>query len=107
MRGAEPALLLDNASVPTEGAIIGIRPEDFAIGAGDTAPAGGVALPLTVSAVEKVGPESFVYGTLDRGDNVIVRLPGQHAPAPGERAVAVASRDKLHVFSADGQRRLS
>ena len=107
MRGAEPALLLDNASVPTEGAIIGIRPEDFAIGAGDTAPAGGVALPLTVSAVEKVGPESFVYGTLDRGDNVIFRLPGQHAPAPGERAVAVASRDKLHVFSADGQRRLS
>ena len=107
MRGAEPALLLDNASVPAEGAIIGIRPEDFAIGAGDTAPAGGVALPLTVSAVEKVGPESFVYGTLDRGDNVIVRLPGQHAPAPGERAVAVASRDKLHVFSADGQRRLS
>jgi len=107
MGGAEPALLLDNASVPAEGAIIGIRPEDFAIGAGDTAPAGGVALPLTVSAVEKVGPESFVYGTLDRGDNVIVRLPGQHAPAPGERSVAVASRDKLHVFSADGQRRLS
>ena len=107
MRGAEPALLLDNASVPAEGAIIGIRPEDFAIGAGDTAPSGGVALPLTVSAVEKVGPESFVYGTLDRGDNVIFRLPGQHAPAPGERAVAVASRDKLHVFSADGQRRLS
>ncbi len=106
MGGAEPALLLDNASVPAEGAIIGIRPEDFAIGAGDTAPAGGVALPLTVGAVEKVGPESFVYGTLDRGDNVIVRLPGQHAPAPGERAVAIAAREKLHIFSVDGQQRL-
>ena len=56
--------------------------------------------------MERVGPESFVYGTLDRGDNVIVRLPGTVAPAPGERAVALASQAKLHVFSADGQRRL-
>ena len=55
---------------------------------------------------ERVGPESFVYGTLDRGDNIIVRLPGTVAPAPGERAVALASRAKLHVFSADGSRRI-
>ncbi len=59
-----------------------------------------------MSAVERVGAESFVYGTLDRGDNVIVRVAGTHAPAPGERAMAVASRAKLHVFSTDGQRRL-
>ena len=71
-----------------------------------TVASGRFALPLTVGAVERVGPESFVYGTLDRGDNIIVRLPGTHAPAPGERAVAVAPREKLHVFSADGQRRL-
>jgi sn-glycerol 3-phosphate transport system ATP-binding protein len=68
--------------------------------------ADGVALPLTVSAVERVGPESFVYGTLDRGDNIIVRLPGTDAPPPGERAIAAAPRAKLHVFSADGSRRL-
>jgi sn-glycerol 3-phosphate transport system ATP-binding protein len=60
-----------------------------------------------VSAVEKVGPESFVYGALARGGNVIVRLPGQHAPAIGEEAVAVATRAKLHPFSADGSRRLA
>ena len=70
-------------------------------------PGEAIGMPLTVSAVERVGPESFVYGTLDRGDNIIVRLPGTHAPAPGERAIAVANRAKLHVFSADGQRRLS
>src|SRR5207248_5785109 len=106
MSGAEPALLLGNGRIPPEGAIVGIRPEDLALAAAG-APAGdGISLPLTVTAVERVGPESFVYGTLDRGDGIIVRLPGTHAPAPGERAVAVAARAKLHVFSADGQRRL-
>ena len=106
MSGAEPALLLGNGGIPAEGAIIGIRPEDFELDAAGTKPADAIALPLTVAAVERVGPESFVYGTLDRGDDIIVRLPGTHAPAPGERAVAVAAGQKLHVFSADGQRRL-
>ena len=111
MSGAEPALLLGNSGIPAEGAIIGIRPEDLDLAASDAKSADAksadaITLPLTVSAVERVGPESFVYGTLDRGDGLIVRLPGTHAPAPGERAIAVASRAKLHVFSADGQRRL-
>jgi sn-glycerol 3-phosphate transport system ATP-binding protein len=106
MDGAEPALLLGNGRIPPEGAIVGIRPEDLELTKPGTDLADGIALPLTVSAVERVGPESFVYGTLDRGDNVIVRMPGTLAPAPGERAVALALRAKLHVFSADGQRRL-
>jgi sn-glycerol 3-phosphate transport system ATP-binding protein len=106
MSGAEPALLLGDGAIPAEGAIIGIRPEDLELTAAGTRPAEAIALPLTVGAVERVGPESFVYGTLDRGDGIIVRLPGTHAPAPGERSVAVAKRANLHVFSADGQRRL-
>src|ERR1041384_7066451 len=97
MDGAEPALLLGNGRSPPEGAIVGIRPEDLELSKAATAPDGAVALPLTVGAVERVGPESFVYGTLDRGDNIIVRLPGTLAPAPGERATAVASLAKLHV----------
>ena len=107
MSGAEPALLLGNGTHSGRG-------RDHRHPARRTSswprpapsPATAIALPLTVGAVERVGPESFVYGTLDRGDNIIVRLPGTHAPAPGERAVAVAPRAKLHVFSADGQRRL-
>jgi sn-glycerol 3-phosphate transport system ATP-binding protein len=106
MSGAEPALLLGNGRIPPEGAIVGIRPEDLELSKTGANLEGSIALPLTVVAVERVGPESFVYGTLDRGDSIIVRLPGTIAPAPGERAVAVASRAKLHVFSADGQRRL-
>ena len=92
--------------IPAEGAIIGMRPEDLALAAPGVADRRRHHAALTVGAVERVGPESFVYGTLDRGDSIIVRLPGTHAPAPGERAVAVATRAKLHVFSADGQRRL-
>jgi len=106
MSGAEPALLLGNGRIPPEGAVIGIRPEDLALSSPGISSSDAITLPLTVSAVERVGPESFVYGTLDRGDGIIVRLPGTHAPAPGERAMAVASRAKLHVFSADGARRL-
>jgi sn-glycerol 3-phosphate transport system ATP-binding protein len=106
MQGAEPALLLGNGRIPSEGAIVGIRPEDLELSRSDAIPDGAIVLPMTVGAVERVGPESFVYGTLDRGDSIIVRTPGTFAPAPGERALALASRAKLHVFSADGKRRL-
>src|SRR5436189_35797 len=81
--------------------------------------AGGVALNLTVEAVEKVGAETFVYGSRQNvaqgvaanpGDlppgEVIVRIPGAVGPAIGERIRAVAGRDKLHLFSADGRKRV-
>jgi sn-glycerol 3-phosphate transport system ATP-binding protein len=97
--------------------ILGIRPEDFVISA-DT-PAGGLVLDLTVEAIERVGAETFIYGTrhqqlqgvaanpgeLPPGE-VIVRIPGATAPAIGERIRAVAPREKLHLFSADGRQRI-
>jgi len=92
--------------LPAGGAIVGVRPEDFALAMPGTTSAGGIALPMTVDAVERVGPESFVYGTLDRGDAVILRVPGQQVPSIGARAVAVAAREKLHRFSPDGRQRL-
>ena len=91
---------------PADGAIVGVRPEDLDLAPAGTRPEGRVALALTVEAVERVGPESFVYGRLERGGDLIVRLPGAAAPAPGEAAVAVADRKKLHVFAPDGRRRL-
>jgi sn-glycerol 3-phosphate transport system ATP-binding protein len=97
--------------------VLGIRPEDFVISA-DT-PAGGLVLDLTVEAIERVGAETFIYGTrqqqvqgvaanpgeLPPGE-VIVRIPGAIAPAVGERIRAVARREKLHLFSADGRQRI-
>jgi sn-glycerol 3-phosphate transport system ATP-binding protein len=97
--------------------IVGIRPEDFVISA-DTA-SGGVALDLTVEAIEHVGAETFVYGSRQREEQgvaanpgelppgeVIVRVPGVSGPAIGERIRAVAPRDKLHLFTADGRKRV-
>ena len=100
-----------------EADILGIRPEDFVI-SNDSA-AGGVALDLTVEAIERVGAETFVYGTRQREQQgvaanpgelppgeVIVRVPGAVWPAIGERIRAVAAPDKLHLFTADGRKRI-
>src|ERR1700736_5512085 len=101
----------------SEAGILGIRPEDFLISS-DTLP-GGIALELTVEAIERVGAETFIYGTrqhevqsvaanpgeLPPGE-VIVRIPGAIAPAIGERIRAIAPREKLHLFTADGRQRL-
>ena len=101
----------------SEAGILGIRPEDFVI-TNETV-SGGVALGLTVEAIERVGAETFIYGTrqqevqgvaatpgeLPPGE-VIVRIPGAVGPAIGERIRAVAASDKLHLFTADGRKRV-
>jgi sn-glycerol 3-phosphate transport system ATP-binding protein len=101
--------------------ILGIRPEDFDISDG-AAPQGGVAVELTVEAVEKVGAETYIYGIRSRdGDSqalsarpgelppgeILVRIQGQSGPAIGERIKAAAPPEKLHLFSADGRKRLN
>jgi sn-glycerol 3-phosphate transport system ATP-binding protein len=91
---------------PADGANHRVRPEDLDIAPAPHRPPGAQALALTNQAVERVGPESFIYGTLERGGEVIIRVAGQHAPAPGEKALAVAPPEKLHLFSTDGTRRL-
>ncbi|QOZ50002.1 sn-glycerol-3-phosphate import ATP-binding protein UgpC [Bradyrhizobium sp. CCBAU 53338] len=97
--------------------ILGIRPEDFVIT--DQTPTGGVALALTVEAIERVGAETFVYGSRAHDEQrvaatpgelppgeVIVRIPGTEAPAIGQRIRVAAVRAKLHLFSGDGRKRI-
>ena len=101
-----------------EAGLLGIRPEDFVISSDSVA--SGVALDLTIGAIEHVGAETFIYGArktngaqevaanpgeLPPGD-VIVRIPGAVAPAIGERIRAIVPREKLHLFSADGRKRI-
>ncbi|MDB5628434.1 MAG: transporter related [Tardiphaga sp.] len=107
-----------DSRAPTAGGILGVRPEDLEITTSQ-GHAGGLALDLTVEAIERVGPETFVYGARG-GDShaisakpgelppgeVIVRVPGQIAPAIGDRIRAVAPRAKLHLFAADGRSRI-
>jgi sn-glycerol 3-phosphate transport system ATP-binding protein len=100
-----------------EAGILGIRPEHFEVA--DRTPAGGVALELSVEAIEHVGAETYVYGARRRDGNddglslaatagdIIVRVPGDTAPGIGERIRACAPRERLHLFSADGRRRIN
>jgi sn-glycerol 3-phosphate transport system ATP-binding protein len=97
--------------------ILGIRPEDFVLT--NDAVAGGIALDLTVEAIEHVGAETFLYGARQRdgkgiaanpgelppGD-VIVRIPGATGPGIGEQIRAAAPADKLHLYTADGRKRI-
>ena len=107
--------------VPDDAGILGIRPEDLQLSNGG-APAGGVGLDLTVEAIERVGAETYIYGlraqenaqrplSAKPGDlppgEILVRIPGQSGPAIGERIKAVAVREKLHLFSADGRKRVN
>jgi sn-glycerol 3-phosphate transport system ATP-binding protein len=102
-----------------EDAVLGVRPEDFSISGGPVSD--GLDLTLVIDAIERVGPETFVYGTrahdgaaqtvsakpgeLPPGE-IIVRLPGDAVPVIGERIEVTAPRTKLHLFSADGRRRI-
>jgi sn-glycerol 3-phosphate transport system ATP-binding protein len=105
--------------LPGADGILGVRPEDFIILA--DAPNAGLALELTVEAIERVGAETYVYGIRSQqGDaptvstkpgelppgEVIVRIPGTEAPAIGKRIRATAPLEKLHLFSADGRSRI-
>jgi sn-glycerol 3-phosphate transport system ATP-binding protein len=107
--------------VSADAGILGIRPEDLAISDG-TAPDGGVALELSVEAIERVGAETYIYGLRERGSDqpavssrpgelppgeILVRIPGQEAPAIGQKIRAIAPRGRLHLFTADGRKRVN
>jgi sn-glycerol 3-phosphate transport system ATP-binding protein len=106
------------AEAPGE-SILGVRPEDIVISS--ETPANGLALNLTVEAIERVGAETYVYGVrAKQGDaptistkagelppnEVIVRVPGAVGPAIGEPIRATAPREKLHLFASDGRKRI-
>jgi len=105
----------------SDAGILGIRPEDLVISNGRS-PEGSVALEMAVEAIEQVGAETYVYGLraqqngqpavsskpgeLQPGE-ILVRIPGQEGPAIGEKIRAVAPREKLHLFTADGRKRVN
>ncbi len=120
LRGDEAGIRFTSGGSVPAGTILGVRPEDLTVSTGD-APEGGVSYDLIVEAIERVGAETFVYGSrsgakeaaavsakpgeLPPGE-IIVRIPGQAAPAIGAAIRAVAPRDKLHLFAADGRSRI-
>ena len=76
-------------------------------------------MPLTVEAIERVGAETFIYGTRAQDEQrvaanpgelppgeVIVRIPGTEAPADRRADPRRGVAPKLHLFSGDGRRRI-
>jgi sn-glycerol 3-phosphate transport system ATP-binding protein len=107
VKGVELAGMLGERLAPqSDTAIAGVRPEDFILVPALEPVASQFHLPLTVEAVERIGPESYIYGALARGGQIIVRQAGQDVPPVGEHATAVAPLDKLHLFTADGRGRI-
>ena len=101
MSGAEPALLLGNGRIPAEGAIIGIRPEDLELAAAGTKPAD--AHHAAADRRRRSSGSGRKASSMERSTaaiSIIVRVPGTHAPAPGERAVARGKPGKICMFSA-------
>ena len=120
MRLSDSGIQLDTAAAEGAG-ILGIRPEDLLM-SNDTTPAGGLVLDLNVEAIERVGAETYIYGVrAEQGETpavsakpgelppgeILVRIPGQGGPAIGERIRAIARREKLHLFAADGRKRIN
>jgi sn-glycerol 3-phosphate transport system ATP-binding protein len=109
------------ANAASGAGILGVRPEDLVISNGSM-PDGGIALDLAVEAIERVGAETYVYGLraqqsgqpavsskpgeLPPGE-ILVRIPGQEGPAIGQKIRAVAPRERLHLFTADGRKRVT
>jgi sn-glycerol 3-phosphate transport system ATP-binding protein len=107
--GAPPMNLLTATPAETArydgAATLGIRPESMTLAAAGTEAAnGGIAVPMTVMAVERLGPESLVYGSDPAGRELIVRRSGADQPELGAQLTAVAERTSLHRFNADGER---
>ena len=90
--------------LPGNVGIVGVRPEDLALTANRTE--GDLSLELTVDAIEQIGAETFIYGSATGTGEVMVRVPGEEAPALGSTIRASAPRSKLHLFTADGRIRI-
>ena len=94
------------ASKKTQGNItVGVRPEAWRL---VTAEEGG--LPITVTVVEELGADGFVYGTCDvegTPGNVIVRVTGRDAVHKGDTIYVTTDPHNVHVFDTETGERLS
>ncbi len=84
---------------------VGVRPEAWRQ---VSAEAGG--LPVTVTVVEELGADGFVYGTCDvegTPSNVIVRISGRDTVRRGDVIYVTTDPAHVHVFDTESGARLS
>ncbi|MEZ2218624.1 sn-glycerol-3-phosphate import ATP-binding protein UgpC [Rhizobium sp. RCC_161_2] len=81
---------------------IGIRPEDLHLAEDGNAAA--FSAKVRVLAVELVGAESYVYGVLQDGQDIVFRVFGRSQIAIDAELVVTASANALHFFDGGGNR---
>lgn len=94
-----PAALVGKPGLAT----IGIRPEDITL-AGDTDGGERFRARVRVGAVELVGAESYVHGTLANGEPLVFRVAGRSRMMIDEEVEVAAVPKSLHWFDAAGLR---
>jgi sn-glycerol 3-phosphate transport system ATP-binding protein len=84
--------------------LIGIRPEHLE----RSAPEAPDAIPVDVRAVELRGADAYGHGRIP-GDPapIVLRVPGNAPPRPGERAAVRADPAFVHLFDPESGRRLA
>jgi multiple sugar transport system ATP-binding protein len=83
---------------------VGVRPENWRL------VDSGEGLPVTVTVVEELGADSFVYGTSGvegTPSNVIIRVNGRNTMHKGEVLHVTTDPTHVHVFDTDSGERLS
>ncbi len=99
---------LDNLpGVPGQDVVLGVRPEHMRLVESDAHEPGEFLADLTVTGVEVVGAESYVFGALaERGPEIAVRVPGYSHLEPGTKVKAAGRLDAVHRFEGGSGRRL-
>ena len=98
----EPSVSASIADLET--VTLGIRPESVEVADDDS------GMPFTVTLVEELGADSYVYGTLPDdvvGDRAfVVRFDGRNAPRVGDRVPVRLRLAEEHVFHPETELRL-
>ncbi|ESW60405.1 MAG: glycerol-3-phosphate ABC transporter ATPase [Rhodobacter sp. CACIA14H1] len=95
--GSPKMNFIEGAEAAKHGAAtIGVRPEHLDIVAGG--PWQG-----TVGLTEHLGSDTYLKVTLDSGEGVTVRAPGEVAVRHGDRVALAPQAAKIHRFGADGK----
>jgi sn-glycerol 3-phosphate transport system ATP-binding protein len=89
-------------SAPPNAATIGIRPENLRLA--KTEQQADFTAEVHVSAVELVGAESYVHGTLPNKQDIVFRVPGRSPISIDERLSIAADLEDLHFFDQEGCR---
>ncbi|MGO1192761.1 MAG: ABC transporter ATP-binding protein [Nesterenkonia sp.] len=84
--------------------VLGVRPEDMALGTD------GTGLPMVVDVVEELGADAYIYGNpegVQTFQPLIVRVQGRRPPAKGEQVYIQPSPDFVHLFDVSTGLRLN